>query len=257
MEKLCTVHRSIGDTLLRRKNNMEERLQKILSRFGAASRRQAEQMILDGRVRVNGNTAKLGDTAEEGDVIEVDGVHLKKEPPKRYLMLNKPRGYVTTLQDERGRKAVSDLVADCPERVYPVGRLDQYSEGLLLLTNDGEFANRIMHPKAGIKKVYQVWVSGYISGAEAALTKPVSIDGRMTRPAQVRLCWSRDGTALMEFSISEGRNRQIRRICQAAGLTVTRLRRIQEGPIVLGDLPLGKWRDLTEDELKQMQNLHF
>ena len=236
---------------------MAERLQKILSRFGAASRRQAEQMILEGRVRVNGNTAKLGDTAEEGDVIEIDGVRLKKEPPKRYLMLNKPRGYVTTMQDERGRKNVSDLVADCPQRVYPVGRLDQYSEGLLLLTNDGEFANRMMHPKTGVEKVYQVWVSGYVPGKELELTKPILIDGRMTRPAKVHLCWAKDTTALMEFSISEGRNRQIRRICQAAGLTVTRLRRIQEGALHLGDLPVGKWRDLTEDELKQMHNLHI
>ena len=256
MEKQYAARRFIGDILLQKVHSMEERLQKILSRFGTASRRQAEQMILDGRVRVNGNTAKLGDTAEEGDVIEVDGIRLKKEPPKRYLMLNKPRGYVTTLQDERGRKNVSDLVVDCPERVYPVGRLDQYSEGLLLLTNDGEFANSIMHPKSRIEKVYQVWVSGYAPGMESALTKPILIDGRMTKPAKVRLCWAKDGTALIEFSIFEGRNRQIRRICQSAGLTVTRLRRIQEGPLYLGELPVGKWRDLTDDELKQMHNLH-
>ena len=236
---------------------MEERLQKILSRFGTASRRQAEQLILEGRVRVNGNTAKLGDTAEEGDVIEVDGVRLKKEPPRRYLMLNKPRGYVTTLQDEKGRKNVADLVADCPERVYPVGRLDQYSEGLLLLTNDGEFANRMMHPKQGIEKIYQVWVSGYKPGMETVLTKPVCIDGRMTKPAKVHLCWAKDATALMEITISEGRNRQIRRICQQAGAVVTRLRRVQEGVLKLGDLQLGKWRDLTEEELEQMHNLHI
>lgn len=235
---------------------MEERLQKILSRYGAASRRQAEQMILDGRVRVNGNTARLGDTAEDGDVIEIDGVRLKKQPPRIYLMLNKPRGYVTTLHDEKGRKNVSDLVSGCGTRVYPVGRLDQYSEGLLLLTNDGELANKLMHPRSGISKRYQVWVSGYRKDVEQELVKPILIDGRMTKPAAVRLCWVKDQTALMEFTIGEGRNRQIRRICQSAQLTVTRLRRVQEGSLVLGDLPVGQWRYLTDDEVKQMQELH-
>jgi 23S rRNA pseudouridine2605 synthase len=235
---------------------MEERLQKILSRYGAASRRQAEQMILDGRVRVNGNTARLGDTAEEDDVIEVDGVRLKKQPPRVYLMLNKPRGYVTTLHDEQGRKHVAELVADCGTRVYPVGRLDQYSEGLLLLTNDGELANQLMHPRGGITKRYQVWVSDYRDGVEQVLTQPIAIDGRMTKPAGVKLCWVKDRTALLEFTIGEGRNRQIRRLCQAAQLTVTRLRRVQEGPLSLGDLPVGKWRHLSEDEVKQMQDLH-
>ena len=134
---------------------MEERLQKILSRYGIASRRKAEELISERRVRVNGNTASLGDTAVDGeDVIEVDGVRLKKEPERLYLMLNKPRGYVTTLSDEKGRKNVSELVQDCGGRVYPVGRLDLYSEGLLLMTNDGEFANRIMHPKKEIEKKY-------------------------------------------------------------------------------------------------------
>jgi len=235
---------------------MEERLQKILSRYGAASRRQAEQMILDGRVRVNGNTARLGDTAEDGDVIEIDGVRLKKEPPRVYLMLNKPRGYVTTLHDEQGRKNVSDLVSGCGTRVYPVGRLDQYSEGLLLLTNDGEFANKLMHPRAGVSKRYQVWVSGYRRDVESELVKPILIDGRMTKPAIVKLCWVKDQTALLEFTIGEGRNRQIRRICQSAELTVTRLRRVQEGPLLLGELPVGQWRYLSDEEVKQMQELH-
>lgn len=236
---------------------MEERLQKILSRYGVASRRQAEQMILDGRVRVNGNTARLGDTAEYGDVIEIDGVRLKKQqPPKVYLMLNKPRGYVTTLHDEKGRKNVSDLVSGCGTRVYPVGRLDQYSEGLLLLTNDGELANKLMHPRSGISKRYQVWVTGYRKDVEQELVKPILIDGKMTKAAAVRRCWVKDQTALMEFTIGEGRNRQIRRICQSAQLTVTRLRRVQEGPLVLGDLPVGQWRYLTDDEIGQMQELH-
>jgi 23S rRNA pseudouridine2605 synthase len=236
---------------------MEERIQKIISRFGVASRRQAEQMIVDGRVRVNGNTAKLGDTALEDDVIEIDGVRLRREPPKLYLMLNKPRGYVTTLSDERGRKNVAELVSGCGQRVYPVGRLDLNSEGLLLLTNDGAFANNMMHPRNGIDKTYQVWVSGFAKGMEQKLSEPVMIDGRMTKPAQIKLCWVHDATALLEFTISEGRNRQIRRICQQADLTVTRLRRIQEGPLQLGDLPLGQWRNLTDEELEQMHNLHF
>lgn len=235
---------------------MEERLQKILSRYGVASRRQAEQMILDGRVRVNGNTAGLGDTAEEGDVIEIDGVRLKKQPPRVYLMLNKPRGYVTTLSDERGRKHVADLVSDCGTRVYPVGRLDQYSEGLLLMTNDGELANQLMHPRGGFTKRYQVWVSDYRQGVEQDLTKPIEIEGRMTMPAAVKVCWINGPTALLEFSIGEGRNRQIRRLCQTANLTVTRLRRVSEGPLTLGDLPVGKWRYLTQEEVKQMQDLH-
>lgn len=236
---------------------MEERLQKIISRYGAASRRQAEQMILDGRVRVNGNTARLGDTAAECDVIEIDGVRLRKEPPKCYLLLNKPRGYVTTLSDEHGRRSVAELVSDCGQRVYPVGRLDMNSEGLLLLTNDGALANKLMHPRSGISKTYRVWVSGFETGKEASLSEPISIDDRMTKPAEVKVCWVHDNTALLLIKISEGRNRQIRRLCQRAGLTVTRLQRIEEGILSLGDLPVGKWRHLTENELEQMHNLHF
>jgi len=232
---------------------MEERLQKILSRYGVASRRQAEQMILDGRVRVNGNTARLGDTAWEDDVIEVDGVRLRKQPPPMYIMLNKPRGYVTTLQDEKGRKNVAELVASCGQRVYPVGRLDLNSEGLLLLTNDGEFANHLMHPKGLVSKVYQVWVNGFYAEAMKTLTASIEIDGRKTVPAKVKLCWEKQGTALLEMTIVEGRNRQIRRICQAAGLTVTRLRRIQEGSLSLGDLPSGKWRYLTTEEIENLK----
>lgn len=228
---------------------MEERLQKILSRYGIASRRKAEEMIRDGRVRVNGNTAQLGDSADETeDVIQVDGVRLKKAPRKRYIMLNKPRGYVTTLDDEQGRKNVSALVADCEDRVYPIGRLDMYSEGLLLMTNDGDLANRLMHPAGDIAKVYLVWVSGFAQDAVKKLTEPVEIDGRMTKRANVRLLSQQVDVALIEFTLTEGRNRQIRRLCEAAGFRVTRLKRICEDKIQLGDLPVGKWRDLTEDE---------
>lgn len=232
---------------------MEERLQKIISRHGAASRRQAEVLLAEGRVRVNGNTAKLGDTADEAeDVIEVDGVRLKKAPPRLCILLNKPRGYVTTLQDEKGRKNVSELVNDCGQRVYPVGRLDMYSEGLLLLTNDGELANRLMHPKGSVRKVYHVWVSGFYPEAVKKLTESIDIDGRMTRPAQVRVL-KQGPTAMLEFTLLEGRNRQIRRLCAHAGVTVTRLKRIQEGALRLGDLPVGAWRELTDRELRLLE----
>lgn len=235
---------------------MEERLQKIISRYGVASRRKAEELILERRVRVNGNTAVLGDTAIDGeDVIEVDGKVLRHEPKRVYLMLHKPRGYVTTTADEKGRKDVTKLVEDCGVRVYPVGRLDMYSEGLLLMTNDGELANRMMHPKRQIDKTYLVWVSNYFAGCEKTLSQPIEIDGRKTAPAAVRTLNIDGELALFEFIIHEGRNRQIRRLCEAAGLRVTRLRRIAEGPLKLGDLAVGTWRNLSEDELEALEKI--
>ena len=231
----------------------EERLQKILSRYGVASRRQAEEMIKAGRVRLNGNTANLGDTAIDGeDQIQVDGVFLRKEPKRLYIMLNKPRGFVTTLKDEKDRRTVFELVCDCGQRVYPVGRLDLNSEGLLLLTNDGEFCSRMTHPSHEVEKVYTVWVSGYFPGAEKKLAQPMALDGRPIAPPRVRLLQAKDSVAALEITIHEGRNRQIRRMCQAANLTVTRLRRIREGSLALGDLPTGKWRHLTEEEVKNL-----
>ena len=233
---------------------MQERLQKILSRYGVASRRAAETMIAEGRVKVNGVAACIGDLAEDGvDRIEVDGALLTRAPEKKVLLLNKPRGYVTTLSDEQGRKTVAELVADCGLRVYPVGRLDQYSEGLLLLTNDGDLAQKLTHPKHEVEKQYDLWVSRYVPGAEDALRRPMELDGRQTSPADVRLVWQKDDTALLEITIHEGRNRQIRRLCEAAGLTVTRLRRIREGAIVLGDLPVGKWRFLNDKEVQSLE----
>ena len=234
---------------------MKQRLQKVLSARGVTSRRQAEQMIRDGRVRVNGSAASLGDQVDDGDVIEVDGKVLTAEPEKLYLMLHKPRGYVTTLHDERGRRDVTQLLAGCPERVYPVGRLDCNSEGLLLLTNDGALANRLMHPSGQVEKVYLCWVTGYVPGAERALQGPMELDGRRLLPARVVLRRSGGGQALLEIGIREGRNRQIRRMCQQAGLHVTRLKRIAEGPLRLGDLPVGRWRYLTEAEQRHLQDL--
>ena len=229
---------------------MEQRLQKILSNYGVASRRKAEQMILDRRVRVNGNTASLGDAADdEEDVIEVDGVRLKRQPARIVLMLNKPRGYVCTLSDEKGRKNVAELVSGCGARVYPVGRLDLNSEGLLLLTNDGELANRLTHPKKEVDKVYLVWLSQYIPGCEASIASPIEIDGRPTNPAKVEKLRQDGETALLRITIHEGRNRQIRRLCERANVTVTRLRRVAEGSLQLGDLKPGQWRVLTEEEI--------
>ena len=229
---------------------MEERLQKLLSAAGVASRRKAEEMIREGRVRVNGNTAQLGDVADRReDVIEVDGKVLPKTPKKRYLMLNKPRGFVTTLSDEQGRRTVAELVADCGERVYPVGRLDLGSEGLLLMTNDGELANRLMHPRHEVNKTYLTYVTGFADGAEQLLRRPIELDGRPIREPSVRLISRKGEVAVLEIVIHEGRNRQVRRMCEAAGLKVTRLRRIAEGPLKLGDLPSGKWRELTPAEI--------
>lgn len=241
---------------------MEERLQKILSRCGVASRRKAEELISARRVRVNGNTAQLGDTADERtDVIEVDGVRLRRAQEYLYLLLNKPRGYVTTLSDEKGRKTVADLLTGLPARVYPVGRLDLNSEGLLLLTNDGELANRLMRPAHQVDKVYLLWVSRYTPGAERTLSEPICIDGRNTAPAKVELLradpqpsGAGTGTALLRITIHEGRNRQIRRLAERGGLTVTRLKRIAEGPLTLGELPPGAYRPLTAEELSLLRS---
>lgn len=237
---------------------MEERLQKILSRYGVASRRRAETLLLDGRVRVNGNTASLGDTADpERDVIQVDGVRLKKPPEFVYILLNKPRGYVTTLADERGRKQVSQLVEGCGERVYPVGRLDMYSEGLLLMTNDGALANGLMHPGRQVDKVYHVWVSNYEPEAMHVLTGPMELDGMPIRPARATVLMRKEGQALLRMTIHEGKNRQIRKMCAQAGLTVTRLQRVSEGPVKLGELKVGAWRHLSKEEVAALKRAAY
>lgn len=225
---------------------MTERLQKILSARGIASRRTAEKMIEEGRVTVNGAVALLGQSADpERDAICLDGQPLPAGGEPVYLMLHKPRGFVTTLSDEKGRRNVSELVADCGCRVYPIGRLDMDSEGLLLFTNDGAFANRLMHPKHEVEKVYLAWVQGYTEAAADQLKKPIELDGYRIRPPKVRV--TKPG--LLEITIHEGRNRQVRRMCESAGMHVTRLKRVREGKIALGDLPLGKWRYLTPGEL--------
>ena len=229
---------------------MKERLQKIIAARGLTSRRKAEEWITAGRLQVNGQTASLGDAADpDTDLILLDGRPLPRAQDFVYIMLNKPRGYVTTLSDEKGRKNVTQLVADCGVRVYPVGRLDMDSEGLLLLTNDGEFANRLMHPGHEVNKTYQVSVKGYHEAAAALLRRSIELDGYRIREPQVELEWADGDRARFLVTIHEGRNRQVRRMCDAAGMTVLTLRRISEGNLQLGKLPLGKWRHLTEEEL--------
>ena len=229
---------------------MQQRLQKILSARGIASRRKAEEMIQAGLVQVNGMTAALGDSADpETDEIMVEGKQLPTPQRYVYIMLHKPRGYVTTLSDEKGRDNAAQLVADCGTRVYPVGRLDMDSEGLLLFTNDGEFANLLMHPKHEVEKIYEVSVRGYEPGREELLARPIVLDGYAIRPPQVQLLKASGERARLRVTIHEGRNRQVRRMCQAAGMQVLRLKRIQEGALRLGNLPSGKWRYLTKEEV--------
>lgn len=233
---------------------MNERIQKILSERGVCSRRKAEEYILAGRITCNGNVCVLGDTADpQADTILVDGKPLPQRGALVYLMLNKPRGYVTTLSDEKGRDNAAQLVADCGTRVYPVGRLDMDSEGLLLFTNDGVFANAMMHPKHEVNKTYEVWVRGYDPGAPARLRRPVELDGYTIRVPQVQVIKAEGSWARLSVTIHEGRNRQVRRMCELAGLRVTRLRRVSEGTLRLGELPLGTWRYLTEDEVRQLK----
>ena len=233
---------------------MEERIQKIMASRGVASRRASEELILQGRVTCNGQVCGLGDRANpEKDTILVDGRPLPSTPDAIYILLHKPRGYVTTLSDEKGRKNVSQLVSDCPQRVYPVGRLDMDSEGLLLLTNDGELANHLMHPSHVVDKVYQVWVQGFSPEGLERLSQPIELDGYRIRKPNVK-CQKRTGDkALLQITIHEGRNRQIRRMCAIAGMEVQRLKRIQEGSLSLGQLPLGKWRYLTKEEVQALQ----
>ena len=228
-----------------------ERLQKIIAARGLCSRRQAEKWIEEGRVRVNGNTAHLGDTADiTEDVIEVDGKRLPKAGKKLYLMLNKPRGYVTTLSDEKGRKNAAELVVGCGVRVYPVGRLDMDSEGLLLFTNDGEFANLMMHPRHEVDKVYRVWVTNFAPEKLDALREPIELDGYQIKKPKVRPVRMEPTRAILDVTIHDGRNRQVRRMCQAAGLEVARLKRIAEGDLRIGDLKPGQWRELEPKEIE-------
>lgn len=233
------------------------RLQKIIAESGLCSRRKAEELIKQGKVKVNGHPVKLGDGASAKDIITVNGerIDTPKKKSKLYLMLNKPRGYVTTMADEMDRKCVTELLSGVSERVYPVGRLDKNSEGLLLFTNDGKFANDIMHPSRHISKTYRVTVRPDINDEQlVSLSEGVVIDGRKTMPASVNVLSHEQSRVVLQIVIREGRNRQVRKMCEAVGLEVARLRRTAVGPVKLGMLKPGAYRELTADELRALRN---
>lgn len=233
------------------------RIQKMIADSGYCSRRKAETLISQGRVKLNGRPVKLGDKCGFKDIITIDGERLYMPRKKNfvYIMLNKPRGYVTTVSDELDRRCVMDLLDGIEERVYPVGRLDRNSEGLLLFTNDGEFANSIMHPSRHIAKTYRVTVRPDISDEQLVrLSEGVEIDGKKTLPASVIVKEKQQGRVVLLITIKEGRNRQIRKMCEAVGLEVARLRRISIGPLKLGMLKPSAWRELTADELRAIRN---
>lgn len=234
---------------------MEERLQKLISRAAGISRRAAESVIEEGRVKVNGEAAHLGDKANPAtDTITLDGITLEFDVERKvYIMLNKPVGYVTTMSDEKGRKTVRELVADIPERVYPVGRLDINSEGLLIMTNDGDFANHLMHPSGEKEKTYRVSVTGDIENGIRILREPMELDGVELGIPVVRLKEEERNRSVLDITIWEGRNRQVRRMCEKAGLRVTRLTRISEGGVSLGRLKKGTWRNLTAAEIEKLK----
>ena len=236
---------------------MKQRLQKILAAAGLCSRRAAEAYINAGRVAVNGKTAGLGDSADpDVDVVTLDGKPVPSgEKNFLYIMLHKPVGYVSTMSDERGRRTVRDLTADVGERVYPVGRLDLNSSGLLLMTNDGELAHKLMHPSYEIEKTYLVGVRGNAAQALSVLRAPMELDGVKLSPAKVNLVKTTPEGAVLRFVIHEGRNRQVRRMCEKAELGVSWLRRVAEGKLLLGNLEKGTWRYLTDAEVAYLKSI--
>lgn len=235
----------------------KQRIQKIIAEAGYCSRRKAEELISSGHVKINGRPCKLGDKADIKDIISIDGENLKI-PRKRhyyYIMLHKPRGYVTTMSDEFDRKSVSELVKDIPERVYPIGRLDKNSEGLLLFTNDGNFANDIMHPSGHISKIYRVTVRPGITDEQLVkMSEGIEIDGKKTLPCTINVLVNENGRVVLQMVIKEGRNRQIRKMCEAVGLEVARLKRTAIGPVKLGMLKPGAHRELTNEELRALRS---
>lgn len=229
------------------------RLQKFMAECGVASRRKSEELIEMGKVKINGHVAQIGDKVNpKRDIVTVRGKRINKADRMYYFMLNKPRGYVTTVSDELGRKTVMDLI-DCKARIYPVGRLDKDSEGLLILTNDGSFANALTHPKHNYAKVYRVTVRPSVNDEILdKLRNGIEIDGRMTAPCDVNIITEEEGRVVLEFILREGRNRQIRKMCEAVNLEVARLKRISIGPVKLGMLQTGKYRELTDNEVKKL-----
>ena len=230
------------------------RLQKYLSMCAVASRRKAEELIAQGKVKVNGKVAQIGDKiSPKHDTVYVSGRKIVGSRKHYYIMLHKPRGYITTMDDEMGRKCVAELVRDVGARVYPVGRLDKDSEGLLLMTNDGEFANHMTHPSKHIPKTYRVTVRPDVTeDMLTAFATGMEIDGRITAPADAHIIEKQDNRVVMEIVLYEGRNRQIRKMCESLGLEVARLKRTSMGSLKLGMLPPGKWRELKEDEVHKL-----
>lgn len=230
------------------------RLQKYLSMCAVASRRKAEELIAQGKVKVNGKVAQIGDkVSPKHDTVTVGGRKIVGSKKHYYIMLHKPRGYITTMDDEMGRKCVAELVRDVGARVYPVGRLDRDSEGLLLMTNDGEFANHMTHPSKHIPKTYRVTVRPDVTeDMLTAFATGMDIDGRMTAPADAHVIEKQDNRVVMEIVLYEGRNRQIRKMCESLGLEVARLKRTSMGSLKFGMLPPGKWRELKEDEVHKL-----
>lgn len=233
------------------------RLQKALSESGTCSRRKAEELIAEGRVRVNGRIAQIGDKVDPvRDKIVVSGKRVIAVKEKVYIMLHKPRGFVTTMNDEQDRKCVASLVEDVGTRVFPVGRLDRNSEGLLIMTNDGNFANKLTHPSSHVNKTYRVTVNGAVEDEMVnRLATGIMLDGKMTLPCDVFVIDRKADRTVMIFTIHEGRNRQIRRMCEAVGLSVIRLKRTEIAGVKLGMLPQGKWRPLNEREMRHLTGI--
>lgn len=230
------------------------RLQKYLAECGVASRRKSEELIDAGKVRVNGQVASIGDKVNpKKDTVTVNGKKIIKQKNYTYILLHKPRGFITTMKDEMDRKCVAELIKDVPGRVFPVGRLDRDSEGMLLFTNDGEFANAMTHPTKHVPKTYRVTVRPSVSEEQVtALTTGIIIDDRKTAPAEVRIVTREENRVVLEIILYEGRNRQIRKMCEEVGLEVARLKRTAIGSIKLGMLKQGAWRHLSEEEVRKL-----
>lgn len=233
------------------------RLQKHLSECGVASRRRAEELIRLGKVKVNGHIAELGTKIDpKRDKITVRGRAVVSSVPKIYIMLHKPRGFVTTMNDELGRRSVSELVKDAGARLFPVGRLDRDSEGLLFMTNDGEFANKLTHPSSHVNKTYRVTVKGAVEEEQMLeMREGIMLDGRKTLPCDIFIADKKEDRTVVIFVLREGRNRQIRRMCEAVGLEVLRLKRTEIAGVKLGMLPQGKWRQLNEREMRRLTSI--
>ncbi len=230
------------------------RLQKYMAECGIASRRKSEELIESGKVKVNGAVASVGDKINpKKDTVTVSGKKVTVQKNLTYIMLHKPRGFITTMSDEMDRKCVAELIKDVPGRVYPIGRLDKDSEGLLLFTNDGEFANAMTHPTKHVPKTYRVTVRPGINEEQITkLTEGVIIEDRKTAPAEVKILEKQEGRVVLEIILYEGRNRQIRKMCEEVGLEVARLKRTAVGSVKLGMLKQGTWRNLSDDEVRKL-----